>query len=666
MDRRRWFYPLLLALTVLVTFGQVVGHDFLDWDDPTHLADNPHLMPASRRDCGYFWRQGYFGAYLPVAYSFWAAEASVSDWLAPGPDGTLNPAIFHAGSLALHVICVWLVFALLKRLGCQPLGALVGAFFFALHPLQVESVAWVSETRGLLASAFALLALCQFLDFSQAAPSAGKHSLSQYTLATVGFIVALLSKPTVAALPLVALAIHCHVAGRSNLRQVLLGLTPWVCASGVAMLIARALQPVDRHDFVTPVLERPLMAASSLAFYVYKLVVPFSFSPDYGLTPQWLLDQWWTLAVTGAVLLTFAIAWRFGRSSRAAIAVFGLALSPVLGFASFGYQDISTVADRYAYLALLGPGWLVAQWLSRPQPRPVIACVCSVLVALGLASRIQAGRWSDTQMLFEYTLAVNPASSVAHNNLGVALAREGNTHAAMAHFRQAIDTRPNNPEAMNNLGNAYAAEKRWHEAERQFRTALTWQPGFAPAWNNLGVVKKSHGSKSDAIDCFRKAIELNPGYADAHANLGDALAEQGALTEARTHFDAALMINPNHAHAHRSLGIAYLLTGNLPAAREHLTRARQLSPCDVLAAYSLGTCLAQQGRHTDAMAQYQDAIQLDPDCLEAHFNLSLVFDQLGDTAAAREQLQECLRIRPSFQEARQRLGATAGDTPRLR
>jgi len=404
--------PWLVLLVVVISgvYGQVVTFDFLTWDDPHHITENPRLNPVSWESVAQFWTEPYWGLYIPLSYTFFAAEATIAQ--APessqagngGEEGgarvtALNPAVFHFGSLLLHLVCVVLVFLVLHKLTDHAGAACMAALLFGLHPVQVESIAWVSETRGLLCAAFSLLAIRLFMLFSEKhdvenvslrdrskteqRQKMGDHAtraIVWYFAATLCFLLALLAKPAAVAVPLLVgvLAIGWL---RMPVVRVFSMLGPWLLLAAAWALLTRHVQPATELPFIAPWWSRPLLAGDALAFYLLKVVAPWPCGPDYGYNPQWMMGQWWfyygwILPVVVAVLL-FRAKHRRVWLTAAGLSVFWLL--PVLGFIPFIYQRISMVADRYLYLAMLGPALMAAWvltwtwnrryrcWLSRPR-----------------------------------------------------------------------------------------------------------------------------------------------------------------------------------------------------------------------------------------------------------------------------------------------------------
>jgi len=589
---RRWL--LGISAPNLLVFGRILGHDFVLWDDPLHVTENPLLSLLTPGNLLHFWRHSYEGLYIPASYMLFAAEAGFSRVLTGG----LAAGLFHAVSLLLHLSSAVVVYLLLRRLFTNPNAAGCGALVFSLHPLQVESVAWISEQRGLLSGLLSLLAILLFVQsLRETSPDdegdrAGSGPLSRrhFAVATAAFLLALLAKPTAVVLPLIAGALAIAVC-QTPWRRVVVPLGVWL---GLAILFAvgtKLLQPTARQPFSLSWGERLLVAGDALAFYMAKLVAPVSLGFDYGRNPARVLaTTWsnfaWMVPLGGIGLLTLL---RGRRIWLTAATIFIFGLLPVLGLVTFDYQRYSTVADRYVYLPLLALATAAAAFLARHPSRGWGTALVFVCCVWGMLSFVQAGTWANTVTLAEQTLRVNPRSYVAENllgqelarqgklpqaisryraslaiqpefveahlNLGVALYSLGEREAALRHFRTALKLQPDNPAAHYNLANALADEGKFDEAIMEYRRALAVNPRFVDALHNLGITFAELGRHEEAIECYRQALAIAPESPQIHNNLGIALAQCGRFNEAEREFRAALALRPGDTEARRNLDL---------------------------------------------------------------------------------------------------------------
>lgn len=547
---------LLLALTAAV-FHAVCGQAFVDWDDYLHTYQNPLLQPVNAAHLRAFWQKPYDGQYIPVSYMVFAGLSLIAPLSQPVPSPSggwtvLNPHVFHTANLVLHLLNVLLVFALLRRIVRRDWAAFGGALLFAVHPLQVEAVAWISELRGLLSGFFALLALWQYLHYAQAA--AKPHARWHYVVALAAFALALLAKPSAVTLPLLAWILDWGVA-RRPWRTATISALGWLLLAVPIVWLTRGAQPVPT-DLFLPLWQRPFVAGDALAFYLSKLLLPVRLGTDYGRTPAFVLGHAWVWATWLAPVTVLGLAWRFRARSPLLLPVAGLfvaALLPVLGFVPFLFQTYSTVADRYLYLAMLAPALLLAWWLaqSHGRVRPLLTGgLLTVCIGLSLA---QVRVWDDSLTLFGHALSVNPRSAVMHYDLGNALRSAGRTDEAIAQYRASLRIKPDAPNVHCNLGQALADRGQSRAALGEFQEAVRLKPDLVIARLSLGQQFADLGRTDAAIDQWEAAVRLQPDFRDLRYNLGCALWQRRRVAEAAAQFSAALRLDPSFAPARQAL-----------------------------------------------------------------------------------------------------------------
>ncbi len=543
----------LIAIAItLACFWRICLHDFVVYDDSVHVRTNPYFNPPTWPNLLQFWTKPYEGLYIPVTYTAWGGLAALTS--TSGVDGTEHdPQAFHCANLLVHLLSVLIVFSLLELVMHDPWAAFGGALLFGLHPLQVEPVAWISGFRDALAGFFLLAAVWQYLCFA-AAPSGGRRRYLYYGLATLAFVLAMLSKPAAVVAPLAAGIIGCLMLQRP-LRRVVADLLPWVALAVPVVLVTRMSQPGAKIDFITPLWQRPLIAGDALTFYLRKLTVPLWLGPDYGRTPQYVLRHGWVW-LTG--LLPFALAalllWRYRRKwLMSAAGVFLVALLPVLGLLPFAFQNISTVADRYVYFAMLGPALALA-WLIKGRRAWAVAVCVLLLGFFGVRSACQVRHWQNTTTLFQHALYVNPASSLSHVNLGVFAQRQGRLEEAIAHYNEALRVNPKEVHAHYNLGMIQQKSGRPDLATRHYMTALRINPHYTQAHYALATVLQEQGELDRAFTHFSKALELTSRWTHfIYTRMASIREQQGQLDEAIELYSKALEIKPGHARARAGL-----------------------------------------------------------------------------------------------------------------
>jgi len=602
------------ALILVVTFAAyapALRGGFL-WDDAGHVT-RPELR--SLAGLGRIWFE--FGAtqqYYPALHTaFWIEHRL---W----GDAVLG---YHLLNVLLHVAAACLLARVLRRLAVP--GAWFAALLFALHPVCVESVAWISEQKNTLSTVLYLAAALAYLRFDAAgepgfaggggAPGRSSSRLQAYGVATVLFGLALLTKTVTATLPAALLVVFWWQGRRLSWRREVVPLVPWFAlGAGGGLLTAhfeRQLIGAQGADFSLGLIERGLLAGRVFWFYLGKLAWPADLIFIY---PRWHLDpaaawQWLFPAAALALLAAAVVAsWRHprGRSALAALLLFAGALFPVLGFFNVYPFLFSYVADHFQYLATLPVFALAAAagaTLVAGRPRWIRAALAgAVAVLLGGLTCMQAARYRDVFTLYETTLARNPTCWMAHNNLAIALAAAGRVPEAVPHLE----------------------------------TALALKPDFAQAENNLGDDLVRLDRVPEAIPHFERALRLQPAYAAAHRNLGMALAMMDRPDEAVPHFARAVEIEPADADAELDWAVALAQIRQFPAAVPHFERAVALAPNSADAQLAYGTALAAHLDLEAAVARFRAALARAPESAEIHRALALALRRLGRLDEARE------------------------------
>jgi protein O-mannosyl-transferase len=526
------------CLLVLVTgwvFADVWNMEFLLWDDNRNITQNPLLNPPSLASVARFWTAPYERLYVPLVYTVWAVLARFAP---PTLDPTtgepaLDPRYFHLLNLGLHLLSVLVVFQILRRLVPNAWAAGLGALLFGIHPVQVEPVCWVTGLKDVLSGLLMLTAVWTFLLFRDAqSEDRSRRAPLLYVLAFSSYLLALLAKPAAVAVPLVVAALD-QWALRQPPRSTAAALVPWVVLLVPLALFTFQAQPVPEW-IATPAWTRPFLAGDALAFYLWKLLLPLELVPDYGRKPQYVLAHTWGYLTWVAPAILGWAAW-LQRQQRplllAAAAVFAAALLPVSGLIPFVFQWYSTTADRYLYVALLGPALALAWLLGRLQSFRALAVCAGYLALLGALSSLQSLWWRTDEALCRRTLQVNPRSLMAHGNLGKALAKRGEFGEALAHVREDVRLAPEDSERRIVLAKTLAEMGRIDEAILELRKALRVDPDSVKVHNNLGVLLLEKGRYAEAAAQFREVLRRDPAQAIARENLR--LAEEGLAREQR-------------------------------------------------------------------------------------------------------------------------------------
>jgi len=626
----KWLPGLLLSAIVVACYLPALWGGWI-LDDDVYVTANPHLRSVAGLKNIWLEPGGLPDCYALVYSLFWA-EFHI--W-------GLAPLGFHAVNVALHAGCVYLLWRLLRRLEVP--GAWLAAAIFAVHPVCVESVAWVSEGKNTLSLLLALGSILAYLRFEplEAASDSAVNRARCYALSFGLFAAALLAKTQVVVMPAVLLVIFWWKRGSVQWKTAR-PLAPFFILAGVmaglTIWIETHFNGASGEAYAHTVGERFLIAGRAFWFYLGKLVCPQPLALIY---PQWAIDagRWWQImlpvAAGGLFVALYLARSGIGRGPLAAALVFAALLFPVSGFFNICYQRFSYVADHFQYHAAcatialaVAAIWTLTQRLTaRVSNRNqlgygVSALAAAVVTICVLVSWQRCRVFADAQTLYQDTLAKNPECWVAENNLANALLLSGQTDQAMERFRRAIELKPDYAEAHANWAAALVESDRCGEA----------------------------------IEHYQEAIRLRPDYSQAHNGLGLALAKTSQVKEAIGQYELATQLKPKFADPHINLGALLLAAGNREGAIQHLQRAVQLAAYNATAHSNLGSALLQIGRPTAAIEQFEIALGLNPDLPEAHNLLGAALEGTHHSEQALEHYREAIRVKPDYVEARFNLG----------
>lgn len=615
----------LLAATLLAY--QPAWHGGRLWDD------NGHLTVAALQSWSglsrIWFHVGATQQYYPVAHSaFWVMHALWGD-ATPG---------YHLVNIVLHAITATLIFVLLRRLAVP--GAVLAAVLFALHPVHVESVAWMTELKNTLSGAFALAAALAYLSFD------ADRTRRRFVTATLLFLLALLSKTVTAVLPAALLVVVWWRRGRIRRRADAAPLGLWLAlgaASGVLTAwVERTFIGAEGADFHATLGERALVAGHAIVFYLGKLVWPAPLMFNY---PRWTVSTHDPLAYVYPLLVVagFTALWSWRRRDRAPLAVgllFAGILSPALGFVSAYPFLYSFVADHFQYLASIPILAAIAALLTRlsshwgiPARSSSAALILVCGAPLGWLTWQQSHQYADAETLYRATLARNPDCWLCYNNLGV------------------IEAAP--------------ADADLARAERDFRESLRLHPSAARTHNNLGLALLRLRRFAEARDEFAEAARLDADNPEVHRNLGAALLGRNQPAAAAAELREALRLSPDYGEAHGDLARVLETIGRLDEASIEYRESARCLPGEALPLYNLGVVLVRLGRLDDAEAQFRAALRLSPDYAEAHNNLGAILRRRGRAVEAVSEYREAVRLMPASGLSHRNLGDALQDLRRL-
>lgn len=629
-----WGAALIFLLT-LVAYSPVFKAGFI-WNDEDYVT-----MPALRSLRG-LWRiwfdVGATQQYYPALHSaFWIEHLLWGD----------APLGYHLANVLLHATAACLLVLVLRRLAVP--GAFLAGLIFALHPVCVETVAWVSEQKNTLSTVFYLWTALTYLRWRKVRPRP-----YLYVWASALFLLTVASKSEAATLPAALLVVLWWKQGRLSWRTDAVPLLPWfgVAAAGglITAWVERTYIGARGADFALTFAQRILVAGRAIWFYLGKLLWPAHLIFIY---PRWQIDAAaaWQYLFPLAALGLIGVLWAIRRRMRAPLAVLLIfigSLFPILGFFNVFAFLFSFVADHFLYLASLAViAFVSAGWgLWFRHDRRVAGVVAGLALAvLGVLTWRQSGMYRDIETFYRVTLARNPDAWMAHNNLGILLDESGRASEAIAHYEQTLRLKPNFADGHNNLGVALADTRRPQEAMVQYQEALRLNPLYVGAYLNLGNLLRDTGKLPEAVAEYNEALRIQPASPEAHNNLGIALAQEGRLSEAMDQCREALRLNPNYAQAHYDLGVALHRGRRFPEEVAEYEAALQLQPGFTDALNNLGIVLAETGNLEGAAEQFETALRFNSNDAKTHANLAVVLQHLGRPQEASVQYQEAQRLR---------------------
>jgi tetratricopeptide (TPR) repeat protein len=645
-----WFLASLLIALVLIAYVRAFNAGFI-WDDEAHLTHNPCIVgPLGLKQV---WTSGRAVYYPLVLTTFWVLHKVAG--LTPWPYHLLN-VLLHAGS----TVVLWQV---LRQLKVR--GAWLGAVLWALHPVMVQSVAWVTELKNTQSGLFYLLSIFYFLKWERSSPSgfadvsdrnsielAKSASLMRrwFALSLVFFVLATLSKPSVVMLPVVLALCIWWQKGRIA-RLDFPAIVPFVLISAVASAWTIFEQKFHAGaigaEWAQTWPERLIVAGRVIWFYLAKLAWP---NPLIFIYPRWQINSSQLsaylplLAVSAGLLILWWAPAKWGRAVFFAAAYYIVSLFPVLGFFDVFFFRYSFVSDHFQYLASMGPLALLGAGIVttverfseiavvKSKSRLLAATSGIFLLLLAFLTWRQTGVYHDLITLYTATLRNNPSCWMAHYNLGIALGEHGKADEAIAHYQHAIELRPSYAEAHYNLGRLLAQKGQLDDAVSHYEKALEINPADAEARNNLGVTLFGMGRVDDAIAQYQSALKIRPDYAAASCNVANALLSKGDLDGAITRYSICLGLSPNQAEAQYNLASALLRRGRTDEAIVHYQKVLQLQADNADAYANLGSAFLERGRVGEAITAYRNALRISPENVPAQSNLAWLLATSSDSS----------------------------------
>ena len=554
---------LLLAAIGFLIYAQLLHHQFIVYDDDAYVTENQHVKTGfTRENVIWAFTSGLTANWIPLT------------WLSHMLDCQLfgaNPRWHHLTNLILHIINTLLLFTVLRRMTAALWQSAFVAALFALHPLHVESVAWVSERKDVLSALFWILTIAAYLRYVR------YTNIKWYLLTLLLFTMGLMAKPMVVTLPFVLLLLdywpldRFKINGTARLiREKIPFLVLSAVSSVITFLVQQSAGAVSKIESI-PLLTRLANAFVSYMAYIEKMVWPSRLAVLYPYPVEGLPMQ---RLVTAVLLLLGISFWVIHIAKNSRYLLVGWlwylgTLVPVIGLIQVGNQSM---ADRYTYLPSIGIfimiAWGISEISVKWRFRKILLCISSVAVlsAFSICTYFQLHYWQNSVTLFEHTIKVTRNNLLAYINLDNAYVELGRYNDAVEACKQAISIKPNYAKAHYNLSVAYIQLGRWQDAIEACEQAISIKPNYAKAYYSLGVAYGRLGRQQDKIEACKRAIKIEPDYADAYNNLGVAYIKLGEPEKAMESFKEAVRIKPDLAEAHYNLGMAYFASGNSDSA----------------------------------------------------------------------------------------------------
>ena len=572
-----WLAPALVAVITFCAFLPALKAGFVSWDDDRNFLTNASYRGLGPTQLGWMWTTFHLGHYVPLS------------WMTLGLDYTLwgmNPTGYHFTNLAIHTANAVLVYALARRIFAHTMPALapralgwasaLAALLFSLHPLRVESVAWVTERRDVLSMLFLLASILTYLR------SLDAQEKRWYAISLGLFVCALLSKATSLTMPAILLLLNVYplrrITSRDDWRTVLIELAPYALLSAATAVMTLIALP---HLTQLGLPAKIAVSAYSLAFYLWKTLAPQGLAALYAMPANVNPGEMRYLASYALLALLSAGAWLVRRRWPAVMAswiAFLIVIMPMLGVVQNGPQ---IAADRYTYfaapaLALLAAGAVVT--LRGSLGEVANGAAGFILVALVFLTWRQTQRWQDSRALWTQVLTVEPQSALGRNNMGNVLFQERRFNDAIAHYRQAITIAPTYTEAHNNLGVTLLNQGNVVGALAEYESAAKTNPADPEPHANWGAALDGLGRTEESLVHFQRALALDPSHANAQVNYANAVMKLGRVDEAVRLYKEAIRRHPELAEAHLNFGVALARQGKLTEAAEQLRMALALKP----------------------------------------------------------------------------------------
>lgn len=657
-SKKPFFQTLLLVLLVFFMYFPILKADYI-WDDDAYVVNNSNLQ--NTQGLKRIWLEPKTSPqYYPLVFSFFWIERQLFG---------LNSQISHLINICLHILNALILWIVLRKLG------VAAAFFiilvFALHPVHLESVAWITERKNVLSAFFYLFSMLAYLSYSLPQKTITSkvrfRSIALYLLSIFLFVCALLSKTVTATLPVILLSILWWKKER-------LKKWDWLAIAPLFILgIVSGLSTVwlEAHhvgalgdEWNLSLVGRFLLAGRAIWFYIGKLIWPNALSfiyPRWFIDPSNILQFIYPLSILACGLALWFFRKKIGKGPLIAVFFFLCTLFPALGFFNVYPMRYSYVADHFQYLASIGIIALVIIFLRNTLIKLKLdkfqyVLMLTLILILIYVGRQEGKKYHNLETLWNDTIIKNNNCWMAYNNLGTLKIKQKKYAEARTYFVEVLKRKPRLAIAFNNLGMTWMHEGNLKYAKENFSKAIERDSHYAEAYNNLGVALGREQRFSEAIVNYQQALKIDPEYVMAHYNLANVWSRRNEFKEAEKHYLKAIQIQPDFAMAYYYYGLSLLTQGRFQEARQNLAIVFRIKPDFSLGYFQVGNIFMEQGKITDAITHYFKAIEINPGYAEAHCNLGTALLKQFQLEPAIKHFREALQIKPNYAVAENNLG----------
>jgi protein O-mannosyl-transferase len=678
VNNRRVYVCLALIVLTLIIYWQVMNFEFVNYDDNVFVTQNIHVSSGLKlENIKWAFTSMYASNWMPLTWLSFMLDSQISK---------MNPTFFHLSNVLFHIFNSILLFIILERMTGAFWRSTLVAILFAIHPLHVESVAWITERKDVLSTFFLLLTVWSYVYYIQ------RSNYKRYAIVFILFALGLMSKPMLVTLPFILLLLDYWPLKRYTLfnrpessksekeenvfqmkifAHLVYEKIPLFFLSIISIIITIIAQKQEiAIRQIIPFYIRLENACVSYCSYMIKMVWPASLAALYPHPEYIALGQIFAAAILLIGISSAAIYYK----KRFPYLIFGWlwylgTLVPVIGLVQVGVQSM---ADRYTYISIIGLFiiivWTVADLTKKLVYRQYILTLLSAVIvfSLMLVTYSQIKYWKNSETLFTRTLDVTENNYVMECNMGVLLAGQGNIQDAVLHYEAALKINPKDADTNYNYGNLLAAQGKMENAVKLYNASIKEKPKFAPAYNNLGIIFSREGRQEKAIEQFREATRLNPDYAEAKDNLENAINQQAKAKELQSdknNVDGNIAVNT--LKGRMQMGMSLLKKGDLDAAIKQFSEVLKHDPNNLNAHISIGLALGYKQNFEEAISHFRKAIEINPKIVEAYNSLAVALTYTGKIEEAIIQLEKAIKINPKFAKAHNTLGVILAKTGKV-